>query len=90
MSELLELSAKTTFLILSTGTSRAEFLVQVKAVRVMTASWHAGAPLHLWRFPVKLMTTKMTDDVSYHTAFKARTGSTDTNNVYVNPVDGII
>jgi hypothetical protein len=29
------------------------------------------------------------DDGAYHTAFKARTGLTDTNNVYVNPVDGI-
>ena len=29
------------------------------------------------------------DDGAYHTAFKARTGLTDANNVYVNPVDGI-
>ncbi len=29
------------------------------------------------------------EDVSYHTAFKARIGITDVSNVYVNPVDGI-
>ncbi|MDD5113591.1 MAG: hypothetical protein PHC94_06210 [Methylobacter sp.] len=29
------------------------------------------------------------DHGSYHTAFKARTGATDINNVYVNPIDGI-